>query len=142
MERIELFYTEKGIKKKSALDFGLEQIELFDELTNDYESREIFFEETYNLTIGALNGLYKVMDEQYRLFYDELTEYNDFETREKLKEYHHEVVTILTDEIIKRKRKRANAREKFTDNNEVEICKQLEKTQIEDSQMWRDVIGR
>ena len=111
--KIKEFYTKKGPLGKTMLEIGLEEIKPIDEAIKIYEEQDLFFEKAYDLSISSLHNIYGFMESKYREYYDKLTEENDYETRKELIKYQHETVTKLTKEIIKRQRKRANAKENY-----------------------------
>jgi hypothetical protein len=108
-ERVACFYTRKGVIGKTALELGLGQIAYLDEDIKRCESEGVFEPEIYKLRTNILEGLYNAMDTQYREFY-ELT--NGI-LREEVKQFHHDVVTQMTEELIERKKQAHEARRKY-----------------------------
>jgi len=112
-KRIRMFYTGEGIVGKSALELGLEQLEPFDNLIEQYEEQGLFEPDLFRLPVVITEALYKVMDEYYHGFYNELKKKGNKEMLGELIAYHHDVVSTLTEEIITRKKRYFEARGKY-----------------------------
>ena len=143
-KRIRMFYTGEGIVGKSALELGLEQLQPFDNLIEQYEKQGLFELELFGMPVVITEALYKVMDEYYRKFYNELKREKNHEMLNELISYHHDVVSTLTEEIVARKKRYFEARRKYfrrKRRDPDEVYDAIERMHKQDRQIWRDVVG-
>ena len=143
-KRIRMFYTGEGIVGKSALELGLEQLEPFDNLIEQYEEQGLFEPDLFRLPVVITEALYKVMDEYYHGFYNELKKKGNKEMLGELIAYHHDVVSTLTEEIITRKKRYFEARGKYfrrKKRNPDDVYDTIERMHKQDREMWKDIVG-